>query len=341
MIIVTGGFGFIGSNIVHALNKAGHKDIIVVDDLTEGQKFKNLVGADIVDFWDKDSLFEKLEEQFPPCQGRVREGLQISTEEETPSNSPLTGGGQKEPLQAIFHQGACSATTEWNGKFMMENNYEYSKKLLHFCLDNSIQFIYASSAATYGNNLTFVEDPENEEPINVYGYSKYLFDQYVRKILPTAKSQIAGMRYFNVYGPRESHKGSMASVAYHQDQQMRKGDSVKLFEGTEGYGNGEQRRDFVFVEDVANVNLWFFDHPTKSGIFNVGTGRSEPFNAISKAVLDFYQRGKIDYVPFPEHLKGHYQNFTEADITRLREAGYTAPFKTVAEGVKAYLEWLE
>jgi ADP-L-glycero-D-manno-heptose 6-epimerase len=306
MIIVTGAFGFIGSNLVHALNKKGHDDIIVVDDLTEGQKFKHLVGAKFADFWDKDQLFDKLAE----------------------------GDHQ---ITAIFHQGACSATTEWNGKFMMDNNYEYSKELLQFALDNEVPFIYASSAATYGNNLTFVEAPENEAPINVYGYSKYVFDQYVRRLLPTAKSQIAGMRYFNVYGPRESHKGSMASVAYHQHQQILKGDSVKLFEGTDGYGNGEQRRDFVYVDDVVDVNLWFLDHPDKSGIFNVGTGRSEPFNAVSQAVLDFHQRGHIEYIPFPEHLMGHYQSFTEANISQLRGAGYKIPFKTVAEGVKAYL----
>jgi ADP-L-glycero-D-manno-heptose 6-epimerase len=309
MIIVTGGFGFIGSNIVHALNKKGIKDIIVVDDLTDGQKFKNLVGADFLDYWDKDALFDKLVE-------RDRD------------------------IQAIFHQGACSTTTEWNGKFMMDNNYEYSKELLDFALDEQIQFIYASSAATYGNNLTFVEESQNEQPINVYGYSKHVFDQYVRQILPKAKSQIAGMRYFNVYGPRESHKGSMASVAYHQHQQMLKGDTIKLFEGTQGYENGEQRRDFVYVDDVVNVNLWFLDHSDQSGVFNVGTGCSEPFNNVANAVIDFHQRGKIEYILFPEHLKGHYQNFTQADISRLREAGFKDEFKTVAEGVKAYLEWM-
>ena len=306
MIIVTGGFGFIGSNIVFALNKLGHKDIIVVDDLIDGHKFHNLVGADFLDYWDKDQLWENL-------------------------------GKNTQKIKAIFHQGACSATTEWNGKFMMDNNYEYSKKLLHFCLDHKIQFIYASSAATYGNHLTFVEGPQNEKPINVYGYSKYLFDQYVRRILPNAKSQIAGMRYFNVYGPRESHKGSMASVAYHQHQQMLKGDKVKLFEGTDGYGHGEQRRDFVYVDDVVNVNIWFFQNPSQSGIFNVGTGRSEPFNEVARSVIKFHKKGEIEYIPFPEHLKGHYQSFTEANIESLRKAGYTAPFKTVAEGVQAYL----
>ncbi len=312
MIVVTGGFGFIGSNIVHALNQRGINNILVVDDLTDGKKFHNLIGADFLDYCDKDDFLAQLEyDEF------------------------------EEPITAIFHEGACSTTTEWNGKFMLDNNYQYSKILLDYCLDNECQFIYASSAATYGNNTTFVEDPANEAPINVYGYSKYLFDQYVRRILPEATCQIAGMRYFNVYGPRESHKGSMASVAFHHRNQVRDTGVVKLFQGCDGYGDGEQRRDFVYVEDVVNVNLWFLEHPEVSGIFNVGTGRSEPFNNVAKAVIDFNKMGRIEYIPFPDHLKGYYQSFTEANISALREAGYDAPFKTVAEGTQAYLAWLE
>jgi ADP-L-glycero-D-manno-heptose 6-epimerase len=312
MIIVTGGAGFIGSNIVFGLNALGRDDIIVVDDLTDGKKFHNLVGAKFLDYWDKDQLIAQLQSE-----------------------------DMDEPIEAIIHQGACSTTTEWNGKFMMENNYEYSKILLHYCIETQSQFIYASSAATYGNNTTFVESSEHEAPINVYGYSKYLFDEYVRRVLPSVQSQIVGLRYFNVYGPRESHKGSMASVAYHHHNQIKQTGKVKLFAGYEGYGDGEQSRDFIHVDDVVNINLWFLQHADKSGIFNTGTGRSEPFNNVAKAVIDFYKKGEIEYIPFPEHLEGHYQSFTQADISALRKVGYDGKFKTVAEGVKAYLTWLE
>jgi ADP-L-glycero-D-manno-heptose 6-epimerase len=236
----------------------------------------------------------------------------------------------------------------------MDINYEYSKKLLHFSIKNKIQFIYASSAATYGNNTTFVEDKDNEAPINMYGSSKYLFDQYVRRRLKISpQSQIVGMRYFNVYGPRESHKGSMASVAFHQYNQMKSNQrehsrEIKLFEGCDGYGDGEQRRDFIYVDDVVDVNLWMYQHPEVSGIFNVGTGRSQPFNDVANAVITFfkenekgqYAHGKINYIPFPEHLKGHYQSFTEANISRLREAGYQKPFLTVEQGVRKYFDFL-
>lgn len=311
MIIVTGGFGFIGSNLVWALNQRGREDIIVVDDLSEGKKFHNLVGARFYDYWDKEDFLGYIE-----------------------------SGDLAFPIEVVFHQGACSATTEWNGKFMMENNYQYSKALLAFCQEEEIPFIYASSAATYGNNTVFQESRENEAPINVYGYSKYLFDEMVRNLLPSNPNQIVGLRYFNVYGPRESHKGSMASVAFHHHHQLLSEGKVKLFTGSDGYANGEQRRDFIYVEDVVAVNLWFLDHPQKSGIFNVGTGKSQTFNEVAQNVLTFHGRGEIEYIPFPEHLKGHYQSFTEADITALRKAGYSAPFKTLSEGIPAYLEWL-
>jgi ADP-L-glycero-D-manno-heptose 6-epimerase len=244
-------------------------------------------------------------------------------------------------IEVIFHEGACSATTEWDGKFMMENNYEYSKDLLHYCLERDIPFIYASSAATYGGrNDNFIEEPQYEQPLNVYGYSKQLFDQYVRRLMPDIRSQVVGLKYFNVYGPREQHKGSMSSVAFHLNTQLHKGENPKLFEGCDGFGNGGQMRDFIYVGDVCRVNLWFWQNPEVSGIFNCGTGRAEPFRNVAEAVINYHGKGQIEYIPFPDHLKGRYQSFTQADLTKLRTAGYPHEFKTVAEGVAEYMSWL-
>lgn len=312
MIIVTGGAGFIGSNIVKALNARGRTDILVVDNLSSGVKFKNLADCEIADYMDKDDFIAQVN-----ASGKF---------------------GAK--IEAIFHEGACSSTTEWDGRYMMRNNYDYSKALLNYCLDKQAAFIYASSASVYGAGTVFKEIREHEEPLNVYGYSKFLFDQYVRRILPAAKSQIVGFRYFNVYGPREQHKGSMASVAFHLNTQLLETGTVKLFEGCDGYEHGEQRRDFIYVEDAVDVNLWFLDHPDKSGIFNVGTGRSQPFNDIARAVIAWHGRGELEYVPFPDHLRGRYQSFTEADISAMRNVGYDKPFKTVEQGVALYMEWL-
>lgn len=312
MIIVTGGAGFIGSNIVKALNDRGRTDIVVVDNLTNGVKFTNIAACEIADYLDKDDFL---------C--RIQNGEQFANK-----------------VDAIFHEGACSSTTEWDGRFMMQNNYEYSKALLHYCLENNIAYLYASSASVYGGGKVFKEQREHEEPLNMYGYSKFLFDQYVRRLLPDAKSQIVGFRYFNVYGPREQHKGTMSSVAFHVNNQIKEDGVAKLFAGNDGYDNGGQRRDFVYVGDAVAVNLWFMDHPDKSGIFNLGTGRSQPFNDVANAVIDYHGKGEIKYIPFPEHLKGRYQSFTEADIGALREAGYDSPFKSVEEGVKKYMQWL-
>ncbi|PRI62035.1 ADP-L-glycero-D-manno-heptose-6-epimerase, partial [Haemophilus influenzae] len=240
MIIVTGGAGFIGSNIVKALNDLGRKDILVVDNLKDGTKFANLVDLDIADYCDKEDFI-----------------------------ASIIAGDEFGDIDAVFHEGACSATTEWDGKYIMHNNYEYSKELLHYCLDREIPFFYASSAATYGDTKVFREEREFEGPLNVYGYSKFLFDQYVRNILPEAKSPVCGFRYFNVYGPRENHKGSMASVAFHLNNQILKGENPKLFAGSEGF-----RRDFVYVGDVAAVNIWCWQNGI-SGIYNLGTGNAE------------------------------------------------------------------
>lgn len=316
MIIVTGGAGFVGSNIVKGLNALGRNDILVVDDLEDGAKFKNIADCDIADYMDKEDFLEMI----------------------------LSGDEFIEPVEAIFHEGACSTTTEWDGRYMMQINYDYSKALLHYCLERGIQYLYASSASVYGDGPVFKESFEHEEPLNVYGYSKFQFDQYVRRQLSlhpsAAKSQVVGFRYFNVYGPREQHKGSMASVAFHLNNQMHESGKVRLFAGSDGYGPGEQRRDFIYVGDVVAVNLWFWQNQDKSGIFNLGTGRSQSFNDVANAVLNHHGKGTLEYIPFPEHLKGRYQSFTEAEISALRGAGYTAPFKSVEEGVSEYMQWL-
>ncbi|MGK2888709.1 MAG: ADP-glyceromanno-heptose 6-epimerase [Candidatus Malihini olakiniferum] len=306
MIIVTGGAGFIGSNIVKSLNDIGYRDILVVDNLKDGTKFVNLVDLDITDYMDKEDFI-----------------------------ASIVSGDDLGDIYTIFHEGACSSTTEWDGKYIMENNYQYSKEVLHYCLERSIPFLYASSAATYGRRTSdFIEERQYEQQLNVYGYSKFLFDQYVRDILPQADSQICGFRYFNVYGPREGHKGSMASVAFHLNNQINQGENPKLFSGSENF-----QRDFIYVGDVAAVNLWFWQYGV-SGIFNCGTGRAESFQAVADTVLDFHKKGQVEYIPFAEKLKGRYQAFTQADLTKLRAAGYDKPFKTVAEGVSDYLTWL-
>ncbi|HEY3858090.1 MAG TPA: ADP-glyceromanno-heptose 6-epimerase [Gammaproteobacteria bacterium] len=313
MIIVTGGAGFVGSNLVMALNQRGHSDILVVDDLKDGTKFKNLVDAEIADYKDKDLFLQQL----------------------------LATNHSFGPVEAVFHNGACSDTTEWNGQYMMSVNYEYSKALLDYCQSRNIPFIYASSAAVYGGGKVFKEERSHEAPLNVYGYSKFLFDQYLRRRIKTGlKSQVVGFRYFNVYGPREQHKGNMASTAFHFNNQILETGKCKLFEGSDGYDKGEQRRDFIHVDDVCAVNLWFWEHPKCSGIFNLGTGHAQPFNDVAKAVIKYHGKGKIEYIPFPEVLKGRYQSFTEADLTNLRATGCDHKFMTVEEGVEKYMQWL-
>ncbi len=312
MHIVTGGAGFIGSNLAHALCERGHDDVIVVDDLSDGHKFVNISDLPIADYLDKDEFLSRLDDD----------------------------AGFAGEIRAILHQGACSATTEWDGRYMMQNNYGYSQRLLHHCLDRKIPYIYASSAAVYGPSQAFSEDPSNENPLNVYGYSKLQFDRYVRRVAARPSSQVVGLRYFNVYGPREQHKGSMASVAWHFNNQVRDEGEARLFEGSGGYGDGEQLRDFVYVADVCDVNLWFLDHPDVSGIYNTGTGRAQSFNDVAHAVIDWHGRGEIRYIPFPDHLKGAYQSYTQADLTRLRASGCDVEFRPVELGVKAYLDQL-
>ncbi len=314
-IIVTGGAGFIGSNLVKALNQQGRRNILVVDNLQNGRKFVNLADCDIADFLDKNEFLS-----------RVQRGESFGA------------------VSAILHEGACSSTTEWNGQYMMTNNFEYSKQLCEYALTRKIPFLYASSAAVYGGNAVFKEEREFEAPLNVYGYSKMLFDHWLRNRwddVLSSKTLVAGFRYFNVYGPRESHKGSMASVAYHFNQQIKTNGVCKLFAGTDGYADGEQLRDFVSVADLVRVKLWFLEQNSNvSGIYNLGTGKAQSFNAVADAVLSWHKKGKKEYVPFPEHLKGAYQSYTQADIRRLREAGYPHELLTVEQGVHAYLNEL-
>jgi len=325
-IVVTGAAGFIGSNLVKALSDRGEHEVLAVDDLKQGDKFVNLVDSDIADYLDKDDFLREL------------------------ANGAFDGA-----LAAISHQGACSDTTETDGRYMMQNNYRYSRELFEFCIDEEVPFVYASSAAVYGAGPDFREERECESPLNVYGYSKFLFDEYVRRNWPERSSQVVGLRYFNVYGAHEQHKGRMASVAFHFFNQYRASGKVRLFEGSGGYAGGEQRRDFVSVEDAVAVNLYFLDHPRQSGIFNVGTGAAQSFNDVAVATVnacrryagetplalaDMQRQGVIEYIPFPPELAGKYQSYTQADISALREAGYAAPLMTVEEGVARYIETL-
>lgn len=326
-IVVTGAAGFIGSNIVKALNARGETDILAVDNLTKGDKFVNLVDCEISDYLDKEDFIN------------------------------LIGSGDFDgEIRAILHQGACSDTMNHDGKYMMENNYQYTLELFEFCQAESVPLLYASSAATYGKGTVFKEDRQYEGPLNVYGYSKFLFDQVLRRRMREGlTSQVAGFRYFNVYGPQEQHKGRMASVAFHNFNQYRETGKVKLFGGYDGYADGTQSRDFVSVEDVVKVNLYFLDNPDQSGIFNLGSGRAQPFNDVAVATVnacrrhegkpalslaELVQQGILEYIDFPEALKGKYQSFTQADIGKLREAGYQEPMLTVEQGVDRYVDWL-
>jgi ADP-L-glycero-D-manno-heptose 6-epimerase len=324
-VIVTGAAGMIGSNIVHGLNAIGVDDVIAVDNLTNGPKYRNLLGAKLADYYDKTDFYTRF------------------------------ARGDFGRVEAVLHQGACSDTMEHNGRYMMDTNYRCSKDLLDACQAQGTRLLYASSAATYGGSASFREAPEFEQPLNVYGYSKLLFDNVVRRMLPRATAQVVGFRYFNVYGPREQHKARMASVAFHHYNQFREHGKVKLFGEYGGYGPGMQSRDFVSVDDVVAVNLWYLQHPDTSGIFNLGSGRAQPFNDVAQATVnaaralkgepalplaELVARGLVEYIPFPEALVGKYQCYTQADLGALRASGCDHAFADVATGVARYVHWL-
>jgi ADP-L-glycero-D-manno-heptose 6-epimerase len=319
--VVTGAAGFIGSRLVAALNREGITEILAVDNLENVDKLPNLVGCEIEDYLDKREFIARLE-----------------------------AGQFDGSVEAVLHQGACSDTLAADGRYVMENNYRYSRALLGWCQEEEVPLVYASSAAVYGAGAAgFREERACEAPLNVYGYSKFLFDQHVRRTLPARAAQIVGLRYFNVYGPNEAHKGRMASVAWHAWHQLAAEGRVKLFVGSGGFGDGEQRRDFIHVDDVVQLNLHFLEHRERSGIFNCGTGRAQSFNELAAAVINAARGTRalaaelaaqqlIEYVPFPPQLAARYQSFTEADLTQLRAAGYDGEFMDVAQGVAAYVQ---
>ncbi len=312
-IVVTGAAGFIGSNLVRALNRNGEHAIIAVDHLLDGTKFVNLAPCQLYDFVDRDDFLELL---------RRRDDVLTS-------------------VRAVLHQGACTNTVNWNGTHMMRLNYEYSKQVFGFCMESGIPFIYASSAAVYGKGPRFSEQRQNESPLNLYAYSKVLFDRWVRSRMP-ASSQVVGLRYFNVYGPNEVHKGEMASMVLRLYRQLCSDNRIELFGENAGYGAGEQRRDFVYVEDVVRTILWFLEHGDISGIFNVGTGHARTFNELARLLIDASAgSGKVEYIAFPTSLRQRYQSFTEADVRRLKESGCNVDFRNLEQGVVDYVRWLK
>jgi ADP-L-glycero-D-manno-heptose 6-epimerase len=324
-LVVTGAAGMVGSNLLHGLNARGIDDVIAVDDLSDGSKHQNLLGARYADYFDKAEFYARF------------------------------ARGEFGRIDAVLHQGACSDTMEHNGQLMMALNYRCTKDLLDACQAQGTRLIYASSAAVYGGSAVFRESPEHERPLNVYGYSKLLTDQVVRRLLPAARTQVVGLRYFNVYGPRERHKGRMASVAFHHSTQFNTDGRVRLFGAYGGYEAGMQSRDFIHVDDVVAVNLWFLEHGNVKGVFNVGTGRAQPFNDVALAVVNAWRerdgepplpldqlvaRKLVEYIEFPSALAGKYQCFTQADLLALRAAGCEHAFADVASGVRRYVQWL-
>ncbi|MGD9876593.1 ADP-glyceromanno-heptose 6-epimerase [Desulfococcus sp.] len=313
MIVITGGAGFIGSAIACRLNRRGIDDLLIVDHLGESEKWKNLVPLRYLDYLDRSDFIEKLE---------------------------TNAFGND--IRAIFHLGACSSTTERNADFLMENNYRYTARIAQWqTIHRDCRFIYASSAATYGAGEQGYKDDaatlHRLRPLNMYGYSKHLFDLLARR--KGWLDHMVGLKYFNVYGPNEYHKGDMRSVVNKAYPDVRDNGRIRLFKSyRRDYGDGEQVRDFIYVADAAAMTLFFLDHPEVNGIFNIGTGTARSWNDVARAL--FSAAGKpvnIEYVPMPESLRGKYQYHTCADLSRLREAGCTHACTPLEEAVREYV----
>lgn len=313
MIVVTGGAGFIGSNLIRALNQRGRSDILLIEDFSDGHRFRNLADCVVADYFEHDHALQLME----------------------------SGDDLGATIDAVYHLGACSDTTEWDGRLMMQQNFRFSRALFNHCVSRQIPLVYASSAAVYGASKQFSERAENESPLNVYGYSKLVFDQYVRQQLGRVNSLVIGLRYFNVYGPREQHKGRMASVLWHFNEQLKRDGEIRLFDASHGYAAGEQQRDFVHVDDVVETTLWCATQaPADSGIYNCGTGRAASFNQVARVLLDWHGHGAINYIPFPGDLNAAYQAYTCADLSYLRASGFAHSFRDINDGIAEYLNWL-
>ncbi len=312
MIIVTGGAGFIGSSVVWRLNSLGENKIIIVDELGKDEKWKNLVGLDFTDFINKDVFLNKLEEGFDFN------------------------------IESIIHMGANSSTTEKDADHLLNNNYEYTKSLAKYSVKNKIRFVYASSAATYGDGSLGFNDVDELclklKPLNMYGYSKNLFDTWALK--NNLLDKIAGIKFFNVYGPNEYHKGDMRSVVHKAFGQILETGKVRLFKSqNSNYKDGGQMRDFVYVKDAVDMTLFFLQHKDKNGIFNVGSGEARTWNDLVKAIFKAMHRPRnIEYIDLPEHLVEKYQYFTEANLTKIKNAGYIQPSHALEDGVKDYVQ---
>jgi len=313
MVIVTGGAGFIGSAMVWKLNQLGEREIIIVDELGVDEKWKNLTGLNFIDYYNKDDFMEMILNETLPFE-----------------------------FDTMIHMGACSSTTEKNADYLFDNNVRYSQELAKYCMTHRMRFIYASSAATYGDGADGYSDDEkkmfNLRPLNMYGYSKQLFDLWLYKT--GVLEEVVGLKFFNVYGPNEYHKEDMRSVIHKSFQQINLSGEVKLFKSyNPNYKDGEQLRDFIYVKDVVDVISFFVEHKDNFGIYNVGTGKARTWNDLVISVFNSMNTPvNIKYIDMPEHLKEKYQYFTQADMSKLRKAGYQKEFYSLEAGIDDYVK---
>jgi len=313
MIVVTGGAGFIGSNVIWKLNELGYDNIIIVDRLGTSDKWKNINGLQFADIYEKNAFYNLL------------------VEEQIPFN-----------IDTMIHLGACSSTTEKDADYLVQNNFKYSMELVKYCLPRKARFIYASSAATYGGGENgYLDDDSNLDnlrPLNMYGFSKHMFDLWTKRNFISQK--VTGLKFFNVYGPNEYHKGDMRSVVNKAFDQVLSEGKVKLFKSFDtNYKDGEQLRDFIYVKDAVDIITYFFEHREKNGLFNIGTGESRTWNDLVSAIFNAMDKPvNIEYIDMPDELKGKYQYYTKADITKLREIGYDKPITSLEDGVTDYVK---